>query len=145
MFKRSWVEIDLDTIVRNYEICKGLLRPGQEVMAVVKADAYGHGDVQVAYALQSAGVRHFAVSNADEAGNLRQAGIRGQVLILGYTPLSAVDELRRYDITQALLSEEYAEQFAGTGVKAQFAIDTGMNRIGLDWFDPENCERVIRK
>ncbi len=113
-------------------------------MSVVKADAYGHGQNEVAEALQKIGCRHFAVSNIDEAVSLRTHGIKGQILILGYTPVSAVPELINYDITQALLSEEYARALGNNRIKAQFAIDTGMNRIGLDADSPGECADVIR-
>ncbi len=152
MLGRSWVEIDLDRIAENYRICEKLLRPGQTIMAVMKADAYGHGDTVTAKLLQErCGCRSFAVSNIEEAEGLRKAGVDGQILILGYTPLSCASELLEYDITQALLSEEYAQlllEVAGekaSKLKAQFAIDTGMKRIGLDSSDPEGCEAVIRK
>jgi alanine racemase len=116
-------------------------------MAVVKADAYGHGDRIVAKFLSDNGICNFAVSNIDEALHIREAGAEGQILILGYTPVDRAEELVKYDITQALLSEEYAEELLSTGknIKCQFAIDTGMRRIGLDADDPENCEGIIRK
>ena len=145
MLKRSWVEINLDTLVSNYNIYKSQLSSAQEIMAVVKADAYGHGEQQVAKKLQEAGCTNFAVSNIEEAISLREAGIRGQILILGYTPVSSISELIKYDITQAILSEEYAERLSGKGIKVQFAIDTGMNRIGLDADNAGACEQVIRK
>ena len=144
--KRSWVEIDLEQLKRNYEIYKSLQPEGREVMAVVKADAYGHGDKEVSAVLSSIGVKHFAVSNIDEAIHVRSV-TDGEILILGYTPIDEVQKLVKNYITQALLSEEYAEALLSTGqpVKCQFAIDTGMRRIGLNADDPEYCERVIRK
>ena len=145
MLRRSWVEIDTDTIISNYRIFKSHLPEWQRIMAVVKADAYGHGEEVVARKLQEAGCIDFAVSNIEEAINLRKAGITGQVLILGYTPISSKEELKRHDITQALLNEEFAELMSGAGLKAQFAIDTGMNRIGIDGDNPLECERIIRK
>lgn len=116
-------------------------------MAVVKADAYGHGDKIVAKYLSDYGVRHFAVSNIDEAIHIRTAGVEGQILILGYTPIERARDLIEYDVTQTLLSEEYAAKFAATGllIKCQFAIDTGMQRIGLNVDDPKYCEQVIRE
>ncbi|MCQ2352897.1 MAG: alanine racemase [Victivallaceae bacterium] len=145
MIRRSWVEIDLQAIARNYAVYKSQLAPQLKVMAVVKADAYGHGDVEVANVLQTQGCGDFAVSNIEEAIKLREAGIKGQILILGYTPIDCVELLKQYDITQALLSEDYAQRLAGQNIKAQFAIDTGMNRIGLDSDDPKECERIIRQ
>lgn len=145
MLRRSWTEISLSAIRNNYRIYSSYVKKGQSVMAVVKADAYGHGDANVAKALQDEGCENFAVSNINEAINLRKAGIKGQILILGYTPEECAEDLKKYDITQALLSESFAERMSGSGIKAQFAIDTGMNRIGLDADDPAACEAIIRK
>ena len=135
----------MDRLRGNYRICRKLISPSLEIMAVVKANGYGHGSVQVAKALEELGCRNFAVSNLAEAITLRSAGITGQILILGYTPASAAGELAAHDITQALVSEEHAQSFTQPGVKAQFAIDTGMNRIGLDADDPETCAATIRR
>lgn len=144
--RRSWSEMDLSKIIHNYEIYASNLPKAAQIMAVVKADAYGHGDVRVAQTLQSVGVSLFAVSNIEEAITLRKEGIQGEILILGYTPISLVPILKEYDITQALLSEEYALAFSkvSADVKCQFAINTGMNRIGLHLKDIDECERVVR-
>ena len=101
---RCWTEISLDALKKNYSIYKASIPPNQKIMAVVKADAYGHGDKVVAKYLSDMGVQHFAVSNIDEALHLREAGVIGQILILGYTPIDRIDELLKFDITQALLS-----------------------------------------
>ncbi len=145
--KRSWTEINLSALRKNYTIYQSLQPAGRKIMAVVKADAYGHGDVETAKALSELGCTDFAVSNSEEALKLRHAGIKGQILILGYTPVDQAQALFENEITQALVSEEYAEALAKSGfaVKAQFALDTGMRRIGLNADDPENCERAIRK
>ena len=146
--RRCWTEINLAAIVNNYKICKReieALSPDYEMMAVVKADAYGHGEKQAASALQNAGCKNFAVSNLNEAIALRDAGITGQILILGYTPPEETERLVKYDITQTLVDENHASVLADKKIKAQFAIDTGMNRIGLDADEPEKCEAAIRK
>lgn len=116
-------------------------------MAVVKADAYGHGDSTVSKYLYDNGIKHFAVSNIDEAIHVRNAGVNGQILIMGYTPIARAKELVDYNITQALLSEEYAEKLVQTGlpIKSEFAIDTGMRRIGLNADNPTWCVDTIRK
>ncbi len=146
-FRRSWLEISGETLLRNYKLYQSRLPAGMEIMAVVKADAYGHGDGFVSKLLADHGVEHFAVSNIDEAIHLRKAGVTGQILILGYTPISRASELVEHDITQALLSEDYAALLAAEGkpVKCQFALDTGMRRIGLNADDPDACEKVIRE
>lgn len=145
--QRSWIEIDLDQIKRNYLIYKSMLSKDAKIMAVIKADAYGHGDAHIARLLSELGCNFFAVSNVDEAVGLRNAGIKGEILILGYTSPKHAKTLAHFDLTQTIVSEEYAEVLAQTGhkVKCQFAIDTGMNRIGLDGAYPIACERIIRK
>lgn len=151
MIKRSWVEIDLEVLKNNYKIYAEKLGSRREVMAVVKANAYGHGAVKVATALAEVGCRNFAVSNVEEAMELRLAGIRGQILILGYTPIAALDYVLEYDLTQAIVSEEYAEKAAeylgerSHKMKVHFVLDTGMNRIGISAKNPDYCDRFIRK
>ena len=145
--RRSWIEINLSQIRENYLIYKRSLRHDAEIMAVVKSDAYGHGDVQIARMLSGIGVGMFAVSNIDEAVGLREAGINGEILILGYTSPRYARTLVEYGLTQAIVSDEYAKQLVESGnkVKCQVAIDTGMNRIGIDGDDAENCEKLIRQ
>lgn len=145
--QRSWIEVDLDQLMSNYNIYKSMLPQGTEIMAVIKADAYGHGDHLVSRWLSREGCRLFAVSNIDEAISLREAGIDGEILILGYSSPKFARLLYSQHLTQALVSEEYAEALVQTGynVKCQFAIDTGMNRIGIDGDDKEKCCSVIRR
>ena len=100
--KRSWIEVDLSQLKRNYQIYKQSLKRDAEIMAVIKADAYGHGDVQVARILSWCGCHLFAVSNIDEAVGLREAGIQGEILILGYSSPFYAKTLHDFDLTQAL-------------------------------------------
>ena len=143
---RSWTIIDLKTLYCNLKTYKTSLHSDLDIMAVVKADAYGHGDRIIAKYLSDIGIRHFAVSNIDEAIHIREAGTEGQILILGYTPVEKAADLQKYAISQALLSEEYARKIADTGfqIKCQFALDTGMRRVGLNADDPDECENIIR-
>ena len=104
--QRSWVEINLSTLYSNLNTYSSHHPSTTQIMAVVKADAYGHGDKVVAKFLSDHGVRHFAVSNIDEAIHIRTTGVEGQILILGYTPIDRAGELIEYDVTQTLLSEE---------------------------------------
>lgn len=141
---RSWVNIDLPTLLNNIKCYNaGNL---SNIMAVVKADAYGHGDQIVAKYLSKNGICHFAVSNIDEALHIRNAGIDGEILILGYTPIERAADLYENNITQTLLSREYADMLFNTGyhIKCQFAIDTGMRRIGLNADNIDECEQTIR-
>ena len=147
MLKRSWVEINLNQIKTNYLAYKKMLGDNQKIMPIVKADAYGHGDTQIALELQKLGATFFGVSNIEEAITLRKAGVNGDILILGYTPIDSTSQLIKYNLTQTVYSIEYADLMANTKefVKVHFAIDTGMNRIGLNCDDSKLCADTIRK
>lgn len=112
---------------------------------MVKADAYGHGDITVAAHCRKMGVKHFAVSNINEAERLREHGISGDILILGYTPPGYAKALSENDIIQALPSLDYAEELslaadaAGVRVRCHIKLDTGMSRIGFDAYDTKKC------
>ena len=130
---RAWREVDLDALRHNAAVLQAVLSPGQKLMAVVKADAYGHGAVQTARCLQRGGVRAFAVACLSEGIALRRAGIQGTILILGYTPPEAVPLLRRWRLTQAVADEAHGHALAAQGrpVRVHLALDTGMHRLGI--------------
>lgn len=144
--KRSWLEVNLNQILANYTIYKRQLPIDTSVMIVTKADAYGHGDVRVAWKLIQAGINFIAVSNIDEAIVLRDAGVECEILILGYTSPKHAKTLYNDDITQAILSKEYAYALIETGypVKCHLALDTGMGRIGIRATELKDCEMFIR-
>ncbi|MDR3552194.1 MAG: alanine racemase [Clostridia bacterium] len=135
--KRTWAQVDLDNITKNFHAIRSFVRPGCLVMAVVKADAYGHGVPYVARELYLAGADYFGVSNLEEAMQLRASGIYKPVLILGSTPVSHAAELIRHGITQTVCSLDYAaalsEQAARAGgrVNVHIKLDTGMGRLGF--------------
>lgn len=134
---RAWVSIDRKAILHNLEEIKKILHPNNEIMAVVKANAYGHGDKVVAKLLENHGVKSFAVSSVDEAINLREAGIVSEILILGYTPQNHLHFLVEYDLIQNFLSLEYAQicdevaKELNTKIKGHIKVDTGMARLGV--------------
>ena len=130
---RTWAEIDLDALAGNFAAIK--TRCDKKMYAVVKADAYGHGAVEVAQTLQRCGAYGFAVSNITEAAQLRQAGISSPILILGYTPVQCAPALSKYNIEQCVYSVEYAlalSQAATDKICVHLKLDTGMGRIGFD-------------
>lgn len=139
--KHCWAEIDLDALRHNFAFIHRTI--GGPVCAVVKADAYGHGDIVVARVLQQEGAAAFAVSCLAEAKRLRRHGITVPVLILGYADPAEAAVLAREDIATACFSTEYAQALsaaavsAGVTVKVHLKIDTGMGRIGFaarsDW------------
>ena len=137
ILKRTWVEIDLDRLQHNFETIRHTLHPHTRMMAVVKADAYGHGAVSVARELITFGVDCFAVSNLEEAIQLRQAGIGQEILILSYTPVSQVPTLLQYHITQTVICPAHAQALsdaavaAGARLPVHIKIDTGMSRVGF--------------
>ena len=87
--RRTWVQVDLDAIRHNYEEIRRAVSPAAGMMAVVKADGYGHGAVYVARELAACGADWFAVSNIEEAVELRRAGLSQPVLIFGLYPAAA--------------------------------------------------------
>lgn len=144
---RCWAEIDLAQLRENLRRYRSALPAGTEIMAVVKADAYGHGDRVVAETLYKDGIRRFAVATVEEGVRLRPALPEAELLILGYTPVKAAACLSEYRLTQTLLSEEYAKALAENeagAIDCVYALDTGMRRIGLNADDPAMAERAIR-
>ncbi len=135
--KRTWAEINLDHLKYNYDILRKRIGENCRFLGVVKADAYGHGATQVAALLEEAGADYLAVSSTDEGRELRDAGIRMPILVLGHTPKDQVETLIRYDITQAVTCEskalEYNEEAAKLNqkLKVHIKLDTGMSRLGF--------------
>ena len=135
--RRTWAEIDLDALAHNYRRARELTGSGVRYLGVVKADAYGHGAIQVAEHLEQLGADYLAVSSLDEARELRHGGISAPVLILGHTPPEMVPELIRYRITQAVSAQAKAEEYSAAAVgcggtlKVHIKVDTGMSRLGF--------------
>ena len=147
--KRTWAEIDLNKIEKNYDICRSMLRDGVKMMGVIKADGYGHGAVAYAEIFSKKGCEWFAVSNLDEALQLRAAGIETPILILGFTPAEKAGELAFNHIAQAVYNSEYAAALSqnaveqGVQVNVHMKVDTGMSRIGFLYQDSEDDAATI--
>ncbi|MCR4696325.1 MAG: alanine racemase [Lachnospiraceae bacterium] len=143
--RRTWSEIDLDALIYNYRTIKEKIGKDVKFLGVVKADAYGHGSINVAKTLEEEGADYLAVSSIDEAMELRVNGIKMPILILGHTPKEQVSRLIEYDITQAVTCKakavEYSEESVRIGktLKIHIKVDTGMSRLGYlcegDYFD----------
>lgn len=135
--KRVYAQIDLDAICQNIQNVKQKVGADTKVMAVVKTDAYGHGAVPVARALASIGTDAFAVATAEEALELRAAGILEPILILGYVFREDFSRLLKQDITLTVFQYETAKavsecaQVLGVCAKIHIKLDTGMGRIGF--------------
>jgi len=135
--KRTWAEIRLDNIVYNMKAIRASLPAGTKFLGVVKANAYGHGAVQVSRALEENGADYLAVACLDEALELRQGGITLPILILGQTPAEYVPVLIRENVTQAVtdkasaLAFDAAAERCGGKLKIHIKVDTGMSRLGF--------------
>ncbi len=134
---RAWIELDRAALIHNVLALRSLLPQGCALMPVVKANAYGHGAALIARALQDVGLDAFCVATAEEGAALRQAGIGGMVLVLGYTGPEDFPLLADWDLTQAAASLSHARQMGDFGrpLAAHLAIDTGMHRLGVPWDD----------
>ncbi len=133
----AWAEIDLDAIAFNVRQHRRHVGERVEVVAVVKANAYGHGAVPVARAALAAGATRLAVHRAGEGIDLRQAGLDAPILLMGYTPPVGADEVVRWRLTPSLMTPEFAQALAaraaaaGAVVPVHIKVDTGMSRYGL--------------
>ena len=130
---RAWREVDLEALAHNAGVLQKALSPGQKLMAVVKADAYGHGAVRVCRRLWRSGVRSFAVACLAEGIALRRSGIRGTILILGYTRPEDAPLLARWRLTQTVADADHGRALDAQGVRLRvhLALDTGMHRLGI--------------
>ena len=147
--KRTWSEINLDAIEHNFLQIKNMIKSTCKIMSVVKADAYGHGAEMVARRLDKMGTDWFAVSNLEEALQLRQCGIKKPILILGYTPPEHIAAVVYNDFTQTIFSEEYAFLLSEEAlklnltVKVHIKIDTGMSRLGFVYQDKIKDNEIV--
>ncbi len=142
---RAYVEVDLGNLEHNVREIQRIMPEGCQLMAVVKAQAYGHGAYEIAVHLNKMGVGSYSVATIDEGIALRRYGIKGEILILGYTAVSRARELKKYDLTQTLISFEYASLLNKQGifVKTHLKIDTGMHRLGISWEEFSKVEKVF--
>lgn len=129
---RAWAEIHMANLDHNVRALRDVLPHGCELMAVVKANAYGHGDVEIAGYLNRNGVASFAVAMLEEGIRLRTHGIEGDILILGYTDPQRAPELVRYRLSQTVTDYRHAKQLNASKqqISVHIKIDTGMHRLG---------------
>ena len=137
--RRTWAEINLDALVHNFKLIRSMT--DAKIFSVVKANAYGHSVDLVAPELDKAGTDYFAVSNLEEAKEIRALGINKPILILGYTPPARAKELYEFDLIQTVFSYDFARKLNESAEKESISIrthiklDTGMGRIGFDFRD----------
>ena len=141
---RAWVEIDLGAVAGNIAELRSRLPQGCELMAVVKADAYGHGAEMVASRAWREGVRAFAVATVDEGVSLRESGLGGEILVLGYTLPADAKRLSGHGLSQLVVDGAHAKALseAGHRINVHIAIDSGMHRLGMQPSDFGEIEGV---
>lgn len=134
---RTWAEVNLDNIEHNTRAVAGLVGKNTEIMAVVKADAYGHGVLEVAKTVLNSGARRLGVSTLDEAIQLRQKGIDCPILVFSDSSPLRAKEIVEFDITQTVFNMDIASAISevaksnGKKIKIHVKVDTGMTRIGF--------------
>lgn len=137
-YQRGYVEVNLDAIIHNAKQCKNQVSKDTKVLAVIKANAYGHGSIEVATALEEVDeVFGFAVADAGEAKELREKGIKKPILIIGYTFPYALPMLIEEDIRSTMFRDDALMELNETALKlgrkakVHIKVDTGMGRIGV--------------
>ena len=135
-FRDTWAEVDLDCIFANVTSVKKHLPEKVDIIAVVKANAYGHGDVQVANTALEAGAAYLAVAFMDEAIALRNKGIKAPILVLGASRPKDVGMAVKFNITLTVFQKEWLEEAkmhikANERISFHIKVDTGMGRIGV--------------
>lgn len=148
---RAWIELSRENLKKNVLFFRKILGKHTKLMPAVKAEAYGHGAVLIAKELQQLGIRDFCVASAEEGVTLREAGIKGQILILGCTYRNQFPLLEKYQLTQTIVDGGYAgelerylvKESKGGKLRVQLGIDTGMHRLGVDWQDRQELKRVL--
>lgn len=148
--RSAYVEIDLAALRQNLRGIKNRVHPAK-VMAVVKADAYGHGAVAIANAALQAGAEYLAVALVEEGIELRQAGILAPILVFGGVMPDQIPLFREYQLEMTVYTAEIAKLVAqhynqrGETAKIHVKIDTGMNRVGVNWKAADELIQKIRQ
>lgn len=132
--ERSWIEINTKNLEYNINQIKQIIPKTTQIMAVVKANAYGHDSIIISKKLQEIGINDFAVATLSEAIKLRENNITGNILILGYTELEELQKVIDNNIMQTIVDNDYAKSVLKANLqgklKCHVKINTGMNRIG---------------
>ena len=148
---RSWVEVDLDNFISNLREIKRLIGPQVDFMQTVKADAYGHGAIEISNAALKNGARMLGVANADEGVQLRISGIDAPIVILGPSTAPEIDEIIKYNLTPSVSDIFFARQLqktlekVGPKLPVHIEIDTGMGRGGIMYSEALNLIREISR
>ncbi len=133
---RSWVEVDLDNFIGNLKEIKRLIGPQVDFMQVVKADAYGHGAIEISNIALKNGARMLGVANADEGVQLRISGIEAPIVILGPSTVAEIEQIIKYNLTPSVSDAAFTKKLnkalekSGHKLPVHIEVDTGMGRGG---------------
>ena len=133
---RSWVEVDLDNFIGNLKEIKRLIGPKVDFMPAVKADAYGHGAIEISHAALKNGARMLGVANADEGVQLRISGIEAPIVILGPSTAAEIEQIIKYNLTPSVSDAAFTKKLnnalakSGHILPVHIEVDTGMGRGG---------------
>lgn len=143
-YARVWAEIDLNALKNNVEYLRKNAPKNAELMPAIKANAYGHGAVIIAKELSRTKVKAFCVASASEGIELRKHGIKGEILILGYTAPAQISLLKLFGLSQTITDIDYAKLLNKHGkIHAHLAVDTGMRRLGIRSENYDEIKRVF--
>lgn len=150
LLRPVWAEIDLDNLKKNYEIIRKRVKD-KKIISVVKADAYGHGAVEIAKELETLGSDYFAVATLEEGMELRINGISKPILIFGYIFPKQVNYILDFSLIPTIYSLDFARELNNLceirkeKVKVHIKIDTGMGRVGVLWQDSVDFIKNVMK
>ena len=143
----AWIEINLENLEYNIKEIQKIISKKTKIMAVVKANAYGHGLVLISKKLNEIGIFNFAVSSLKEGIELRENGILGNILILGFTDYKNLEDVIKYDLIQTIIDYDYAKRIEkldlSQKLKVHLKINTGMNRIGENYQNIEKIKEIF--
>lgn len=144
---RAWIELNMSNLENNINEFKSIIPKTTEIMAVVKANAYGHGAIPISKFLNSIGITNFAVATLQEGIELRKSGITGNILILGYTDISEIEYVIKYNLIQTIIDFPYAQKINSlkleSKVNVHLKINTGLNRIGENYNNTNNFIKMF--
>lgn len=145
---RAWIELNFNNLKHNIFEFKRIIPSNTEIMAVVKANAYGHGIVEISTFLNSIGIDNFAVATLEEGIILRENNINGNILILGYTDIQNIEYVIKYDLIQTIVDYDYAKKISSlhlsNKLKCHIKINTGLNRIGENYKNIDNFLEIFK-
>lgn len=145
-----WVEVDLNALRNNFRVARDAFPKETPIISVIKANAYGHGAAEVGRTLLEEGAAILGVATVAEGRDLREAGIEGDILVMGRTVPSELDAALRWHLALSIPYLDMAKQLSdivvkrGVTVNAHLKVDTGMTRLGVPWEEAADAARIIR-